>query len=297
MVFGTNSPRPPLDEIIRDMAVAELGRNGVTGTVELRDHGYALTTPDAIHSFANLTALAGAAQPDQWPTIVAAYVTAELALRDQPDAQDLGAAELRARIRTRLVQVESQPQVDTSYERPFAQGIAQILCIDYPRSVAVVTGSMLPGLALPVEELFRQGQLNTDAEPVGDRFQISQYVWGLEGDSLFVASKAAHLQALVPQVIGPAPMGVAFALPDRGHLFYFVLQGDDWAHGVNDLVQFADSVAYDPEASHPGGLISPLTYYWAPDGGVDLLGGRLSVGGDQPSVRVVPPPSLMRLMR
>jgi hypothetical protein len=38
------------------------------------------------------------------------------------------------------------------------------------------------------------------------RWRLDEVVHGLEGDSFFIASKAANFDAVVPSVIGPAPL-------------------------------------------------------------------------------------------
>jgi hypothetical protein len=81
-----------------------------------------------------------------------------------------------------------------------------VLCLDTPTAVLTLSAESLPKLPLSVEELYRQGQTNTDAELFVEHFEVDEVDHGLEGDSFFIASKAANFEALVPSVIGPAPL-------------------------------------------------------------------------------------------
>ena len=44
------------------------------------------------------------------------------------------------------------------------------------------------------------------------RWRLDEVVHGLEGDSFFIASKAANFDAVVPSVIGPAPLWIKAGL-------------------------------------------------------------------------------------
>jgi hypothetical protein len=146
----------------------------------------------------------------------------------------------------------------------------------------------LPKLPLSVGELYRQGQTNTDAEPFAEHFEVDEVVHGLEGESFFISSKASNFDALVPSVIGPAPSGVIFAIPNRHTLLYAIVDQDDWMTPVIGVTQAADSIGSSDDVDHPGGLLSPYSYYWAPDGTVERLGGRFFAVDGEPAMTVRP---------
>jgi hypothetical protein len=81
-----------------------------------------------------------------------------------------------------------------------------VLCLDTPMAVLTLTAEPLPQLPLGVQELSRQGRTNTDTEPFIEHFEVDEVAHGLEGDSFFIASKAANFDTLVPSLIGSAPL-------------------------------------------------------------------------------------------
>ena len=79
---------------------------------------------------------------------------------------------------------------------------------------------------------YAYGQFNTDREPVDDRFEPSPGVHVFIGDSLFTASKAANL----PAVIGASPLGTLLTLPHRHMLIALPITGPETVAAVEHLV-------------------------------------------------------------
>lgn len=280
---------PPVDDVIRDLAVAECAARGVAVVVARHEEGYQLTLPDGYVMFlVNVTRIAKGAAREQWPALVAQHIAAHLGIKQQTPPEGLTREELRTRVMTRLVGSDKDRWVDHEYARAFAPGVVQVLCVDYPQTVATLSDRSIPQMAMTLDEMYEQGQKNTDAEALDRLFQIDEYVHGLAGDSLFVASKAANFRALVPDVIGPAPLGVAFALPNRGLMLYSIITQDDWMVQLMQLTHVIDSIAFDPDFHHPGGLISRYAYYWAPDGTVERIGGRYFALDGKPTISILP---------
>ncbi|MDR1119115.1 MAG: hypothetical protein LBL01_07470 [Bifidobacteriaceae bacterium] len=200
--------------------------------------------------------------------------------------------ELRQKIRTRLVSSLSGGLDDYPYaRRPFA-GVGQILCVDYPESVTALTGDLPQRLALPVDELFAQGQANVDAEPAGPPGPLADTgLMLISGESSFVASKAANLAALVPQVTGPAPHGLVFCVPRHQALVYGVV-GPGWVETVNYLARLAAAQAR--RAAAEGDMVSPLGYYRSPDGAVETLSGPSADESAEDGIRVTPEQAFQR---
>jgi hypothetical protein len=194
-------------------------------------------------------------------------------ISDAPALESLDAAALRAQVRSRLL-ADLDDVVDLSYARPFAPGLVEALCIDFPNSVATVGAEALCRLALPVDELFEAGRRNTDAEPIEEHGLLAEGARFLTGGSLFIASKAANFGALVPAVIGEAPLGVVFGVPNRELLVYAVLSGPESVQPVNALLHFVDEYTHDSSRLNPGGVLSTELYHWAPDRHVERIGGR-----------------------
>ncbi|WP_261974850.1 metal ABC transporter permease, partial [Curtobacterium sp. B18] len=129
-------------------------------------------------------------------TDVAEHFDRMIQAYSEPAVEDLSADELRQRIRLRILSehsgVASDP-TDLDYARPFAPGLVLGLCVDYPTMVSTLSGPTLLRLPLGTDELFALGQLNTDDEPVDEHAEIAPGVFLVEGESLFVASKAVNL--------------------------------------------------------------------------------------------------------
>ena len=127
--------------------------------------------------------------------------------------------ELRQRVRTRIIPADLAADPHLSYARPFPGGLALALCLDFPNTVTTVTNEHLDKYPLSLDELYHWGQINTDNEAIDEHTVCGPFT-GIAGESLFIASKAAHIASLVSTLRIDAPHGLLFAIPDRSVLFY-----------------------------------------------------------------------------
>jgi hypothetical protein len=217
------------------------------------------------------------AEPEsEWQHHVDFWLAAMTELIAQGPGHRPSADEVRTGIRTRLYRADHDTE-RLSYARPFADGLVLGLAIDSPRSVGTVTTQSLADLSLGVNELYAMGQANTDREPIDEAFDLEDGpVRVLVGNSYFVASRVANMPALLAEHIGPAPAGVAFAVPDRHTVVYQVVDKDNWIDVIHILRSVDALTTHPDQADDSGGLLSEYLYYWAPDGTVELLGGRLT---------------------
>jgi len=81
-------------------------------------------------------------------------------------------------------------------------------------------------------------------------------------------------------------MGVAFGIPDQTMLIYSVISIPEAFAQLMDVTRNIDVILCAPDMEHPGGVISPDLYYWAPDGTVE----RIGVSGDD-GMDITPTPS------
>ncbi|KZX20884.1 hypothetical protein [Rathayibacter tanaceti] len=232
-----------------------LAEQGVETTVR---HGenpedVELVSADA-RRFALFTVLAKTlgAPIDEAETIIADHIGWLVSSADMPDLAGFSPEELRSRIRTRLLSSrDNQPDdFPFRYARPFSEGIVIALCIDLPGCVVALTDSAIGTLALGEDELYAFGQLNTDREPVDQRYEATPGIEVIVGDSLFTASKAANL----PAVIGSAPFGTFFTVPSRHTLITLPLTGPQTLDAVSDLVTVTMRIIGDGLV--PGGVMS-----------------------------------------
>ncbi|MDR1187661.1 MAG: hypothetical protein LBK95_09435 [Bifidobacteriaceae bacterium] len=236
----------------------------------------------------SLYSLADQIDPVEYGDLVDQWLDLATASEYRTDPEDLSPDELRRQVRTRLVSslfdgLEPYPYA----RRPFPL-VGQIICIDYPEAIIRVTGQLAAKMALPVDQLFAPGQANTDAEPADSPAPLGDDgTYEITGESDFIASKAANLGALVPSVIGPAPHGLIFAIPRDNAIVYEVVRAG-WGKRVNEFAPLAAALAthYAQEDS----MVSPASYYWAPDGTVEMLSrpGTDDSGGRTLSITIGP---------
>jgi hypothetical protein len=269
----TDHGNRPVEDVILELALAQWTARGVAVTVERAPEGYRLNVPgtDVVFFLANVTAQAKELDPGEWEDLVRRFVQQQFETQSDPRPETLRADDLRRQVRTRLLSDAPDEFSDTAYARPFAPGLIQVLCVDYPQAVITISSQVLPQLALPVDELYAAGQANTDAEPVDERMDFDEFVHALVGDSFFIASKAANFSALVPAVIGPAPFGVVFAVPDRHLLIYSAIDPQAWTMQIMRVAVAGASIGSSPDTELAGGAISLNAYYWAPDGTVEQI--------------------------
>ncbi|WP_152360335.1 hypothetical protein [Microlunatus speluncae] len=245
----------------------------------------------------NLIEQARAINHREWPELVESYVGSHLALLAEPDLEDLSDADLRRQLRVRLIAADDQDEQGLAYARPFLPGIIRVLCLETRTAVSTLTVDSLARLPLGLDELYEQGQANTDAVPVDHREDLDGIVRTLEGESFFIASKAANFPALTSTLIGPAPFGVVFAIPNRHLLLYSTPDPNDWMESAVAVTEIAAGVCADEELDHPGGVISPDSFYWAPDGTVEPLAGNVVEASGEQTMAIRPGVAFTRTLR
>jgi len=276
-------------QTVLEQVQAELDKINVTYTVETAPEGFRLNLSTGLQMvLANLTEKAMRVDRAEWPTLVAAYV--EQAQSQPTPPEHLSADDLRARVHTRLISDTADEWDNTStYARPFAPGVVQVLCVDYPQMVATLPDKTVDKLALPLVELWQYGQANTDAEPIDEQSELDDHVSLLAGDSFFVASKVANFPVLIRDIIGSAPCGVIFAIPNRSLVLYSVVSPTDGMVQLIAMCQTVGSLVNDSEFVHPGGVISTRVFYWAPEGTIEHIASpRAALVDGQPTTMVFP---------
>lgn len=167
----------------------------------------------------NLISELAQADPAKHETIIerwVAFIMESGRIADQPITD---ADELRQRVRTRILTPDLAADPHFSYARPFPGHLALGLCLDFPNTVTTVTDQHLEKYPIGLDELYHYGQINTDNEPIGEHAPCGPFT-GIGGDSLFIASKAAHIANLVTTLHIDAPHGLFFAIPERSILLY-----------------------------------------------------------------------------
>lgn len=173
--------------------------------------------------------------------------------------------ELRQRVRTRIIPADLAANPHLSYARPFPGGLALALCLDFPNTVTTVSNGHLEKYPLSIDELYHWGQINTDNEAIDEHTTCGPFT-GIAGESLFIASKAAHIASLVSTLHIDAPHGLLFAIPDRSVLFYAPADPTSPTHQFVSLVDYLRIDILQRLHTMPAHILSKDLFYCSPDG-------------------------------
>jgi hypothetical protein len=248
----------PKDELaqLERLAVKEFARAGRRGEL-VRDpddpYNTQLVTEAGTFGFANLYIALLASAPRDRVRLARAHVASvgSAAGFEEPDLDD---EEVVAGLRSRLISSDVRALIPLEYARPFAPGVVEVLCVDLPQTVQVLGDPVLTGRNL--ESLFDRGRSNLRFESF-ERTQMDPSLTFLEGPSLFVASQLMR-PGFAADVIGPAPDGWVFAIPDRHTLAFHVMNGAESVAPITRLAEIMGSVDRD---NRPGGLVSEHVFY------------------------------------
>lgn len=216
-----------------------------------------------VYFLANVAAKCFEAPPRRWRAIIAQHFESIISDAGVVEPEELSQQALSAQIRTRLLHDEGGSDlVKLSYARPFSPGLFVALCVDYPTTVRTLNASTLKKLPIAVDELYRIGQSNVDAEPIDDVGDVGSGVVAIEGASLFTASKVLNMPKLISDHLGTAPHGVVFSVPHRNIILAVVPTKIDAVKAVNVLVQMTNRFAEGGFGPLPGGLVSSGVFFW-----------------------------------
>ena len=274
---------------IRRTAGAVLAARGVEATLE--SDGATFTAADGYRiSLDNAVATCAALPREEWVGYLEQHFGAMAGATALPRIEDLTPEQLRAQIRTRILPTNAlgSAEIDLSgYARPVADGLWAVLCVDFPETVSYVspaTAARLPDL----DEAFRIGQTNTDAEPIDDVHHYDNGLIGVSGESVFIASKAMNPAALLAQTVGhDAPHGIVFAVPDRSSVLLHVIEDIGAVEAIGSLAAVADQVYAESTYT-----VSPRIYHWYRDTITDIGG----VNADRSGITVTPSDDLVAIL-
>ena len=173
--------------------------------------------------------------------------------------------ELRQRVRTRIIPANLAANPHLSYARPFPGGLALALCLDFPNTVTTVSNGHLEKYPIGLDELYHWGQINTDNEAIDEHTTCGPFT-GIAGESLFIASKAAHIASLVSTLHIGEPHGLLFAIPDRSVLFYAPADPTSPTHQFVSLVDYLRIDILQRLHTMPARILSKDLFYCSPDG-------------------------------
>ena len=187
------------------------------------------------------------------------------------DVSQLDTETLASMIRSRVI---SRKDADRqNYAQDLTDDLVEVLCLDYPNRVLLISDESATKLQIPLTQLFSFARANTEKEPIDECF-VEDGIQFATGESLFIASKIVNMPALLAQLDINAPDGLLFGIPNRS-LFIYKIPND-----FTDIIDMANMInTFTPEAGYenPGGLISSAVYYWAPDGSIESMMGDYEI--------------------
>ncbi|MCX4514909.1 MULTISPECIES: hypothetical protein [Streptomyces] len=201
--------------------------------------------------------------PRVWPDVIRGHVGLVLRTMDAPSALDtLPADQIRAQLYPRVIGTDGLDRDTFRYARALAPGLSEVLALDLPESVMMLTDDALEPLG-DVPGLRDRAMANLRGLPVEGHETIED-AGGMSfdvvvGDSFYTASRVLVLDALVRQVTGQhiTADGALVALPFRHQLAFHVIRDAGVIPSLNAMAAFAASGYADTP-----GAITPYVYWW-----------------------------------
>ncbi|MEU3375393.1 hypothetical protein ABZ734_33780 [Streptomyces sp. NPDC006660] len=201
--------------------------------------------------------------PRVWPELIRRHVGMVLRTMDAPSVLDtMPPDQIRAQLYPRVISGDGLDPQSFGYARSVAPGLYEILALDLPESVMMLTDEALEPLG-KVPDLREMALRNLRELPVeghervkgddGMRFEL------VVGDSFYTASRVLALETVVRQVTGQElpPEGALVAMPFRHQLAFHVIRDSGMVLALNAMASFAASGFEDTPGS-----ISPYVYWW-----------------------------------
>lgn len=201
--------------------------------------------------------------PRVWGELARRHAAMVLRTVDGPSALDtLPPAQIRAQLYPRVISGEGLDAESFGYARSVAPGLYELLALDLPESVMMLTDEAVDQLG-ETDQLRDRAMRNLRELPVegretvkddkGMRFEV------VVGDSFYTASRVLALETLVRQTTGQqlTADGALVAMPFRHQLAFHVIRDTSVIPSLTGMVMFAASGYEDTP-----GAISPYVYWW-----------------------------------
>ncbi|MFE2596999.1 hypothetical protein ACFXCZ_10930 [Streptomyces sp. NPDC059396] len=201
--------------------------------------------------------------PRIWGELVRRHVGMVLRTMESPSALDtLAPEQIRSQLYPRVISEDGLDPQTFGYARSVAPGLYEVLALDLPESVMMLTDEALEPLG-ETRHLRERALRNLRELPVegretikdsdGTRFEV------VLGDSFYTASRVLALETVVQQVTGRLipPEGALVAMPFRHQLAFHVIRDRTMIPSLNAMAAFAASGYEDTP-----GAISPYVYWW-----------------------------------
>nr|WSZ99135.1 hypothetical protein OH820_28810 [Streptomyces sp. NBC_00857] len=201
--------------------------------------------------------------PRVWGELARRHAGMVLRTMDSPSAlETLSPEQIRAQLYPRVISQDNLDPQTFGYARSVAPGLYEVLALDLPESVMMLTDEALEPLG-EVQQLRDRALGNLRELPVEGRETVKN-TGGIRfevvlGDSFYTASRVLALDTVVRQVTGQRipPDGALVAMPFRHQLAFHVIRDTTMIPSLNAMASFAASGYEDTP-----GAISPYVYWW-----------------------------------
>lgn len=201
--------------------------------------------------------------PRTWRTLVDDHVDRVIRSMDGPQAlRALPHERLLAQLYPRFIPSDPTLLKALGYGPPSVPGLLEVLALDLPETVDMLTADSLADLgemtALRDRAFQNLRAVRVDKHKVV-RGKDSSHFDVLMGGSYFIASLALVLDEVVRRYTkdAPAPDGILVALPHRHQLAFHVIRDRSVAPSLRTMARFA-AVGFEQS---PGAL-SPSVFWW-----------------------------------
>ncbi|MFJ9381502.1 hypothetical protein [Streptomyces sp. NPDC101455] len=204
--------------------------------------------------------------PRCWRALVDEHVARVIRSLDGPQAlKALPHEQLLAQLCPRFIPSDATLLKAFGYGPPSVPGLLEVLALDLPETVDMVTAGSLSDLG-DITDLRDRAFHNLRAVRV-DKHKVVRDKDGshfdvLTGGSYFIASLALILDEVVPRYTkdAPAPNGILVALPHRHQLVFHAVRDSNVAGSLHAMARFA-AMGFQQS---PGAL-SPSVFWWHKD--------------------------------
>ena len=255
------------------------------------DKGMATAKNGAQMGMGNIAQICAQAEESEWPGIISEHFNRLEAAVAQASADEIPPwDQVKAGLTIRLMANEAVPDQfrGNSVWRRDLQGVATMLAIDYPETVATVSRASAVEWGMPDEQLFAHALANLEStfklhEPVvKDLMNGPLFLFSAE--HFFAASHALLLNRM-PQCVGP--YGAVVAIPTRHLLLCCPVNTFDIVKDIGVML----NIAHKAETDGPGSITNQLYFYR--DGSFFVIASEM---GDDQQLRLTPPPEFIRVL-